>query len=150
MPAAVVEEPTLRLALTYVGLVTQLADVEGRPESVLNLPMLEHAHVAAILRHWRQKDVIDALAESATLREVLTHFLADTSATINEGRECVGIAVIATLRNYFAPLLLKDVQTVWDRNREADAIEAPLSHYPALTDEQAVAQELGLGRTLQS
>jgi uncharacterized protein (DUF433 family) len=145
---AVVEEPRLRLALTYRGLLEQLADVAERPESVLQLPTLTHAQMAAIIQHWRHRDVIDALAGSATLRGVLTHFLADTSATAEERSQLVGAAVIATLRDYFAPQLLEDVQTVWDRNREVDAIEAPLSHYPGLTDEQVVAQELGLGRTL--
>lgn len=145
-PCPLPAEPILRL--TYPGLVSFLADVEDRPETTLDLKSLEHGHMAILLCEISDEMFMDALADSTVLRGVLAHFLADPKATLDERSQLVGVAVIAAIRDYLRPLLLKAVQAQWDRNRETAAIEAPLSHYAALTDEQVVAQELGLGRSL--
>jgi hypothetical protein len=146
-PVAAVRDEPLQLVLTYSGLIEILADVEARPQAAADLPSLEHDQLATVLHHFPQA-FVDALAEYDTTQPVVLHFLTDRTASRLERGQLVGYAIIGALSDFVRPLLLKDVQERWDRNHQIDAIEAPLSHYPALTDDQVVAQELGLGRSL--
>jgi len=115
----------VQFTLNYRGLVEHLADMQARPEFVRDLGPIEHSHLAAILESITEQTFLDALADSGTLCAVVTNLLRDPGADREKRNALVGIAVIAALKDYLLPLLLKAVQAKWDTNFEADRTENP-------------------------
>jgi len=115
----------LSFDLTSRGLVEHLADMQARPELLSDLGPIEHSYLAAILESITEQTFLDAIADSGTLCAVLTNLLRDPNADREKRNALVGIAVIAALKDYLLPLLLKAVQAKWDVNHEADACESP-------------------------
>lgn len=137
----------LNLRLTYRGVLTRIAD--AHPDGVhcvADLPELYHEELAAVIRHYPGA-FIEALAEyDLELRELTADTLSDTSPFLNR-YGLIGLHLVAALRRYVLPLVLRDVQVHLENERVMDAIEAG-SRREVLTADQIMADLLGLGRTL--
>lgn len=136
------------LRLTYRGVLTRIADAapaEGF-QRVADLPELYHEELAAVIRHYPGA-FIEALAEyDLELRELTADTLSETSPFLNR-YGLIGLHLVAALRRYVLPLVLRDLQVHLENERVMDAIEAG-SRREVLTADQIMADLLGLGRTL--
>jgi hypothetical protein len=141
---------TLNLQVTYRELIQHLAE-RAPPEGfhrVIDLPELTHAALAAVVRHY-PSIFLDAMCEydrelRALVPEVLEH-----SGKPNDRCGLMGLHLVGALRRYALPLVLRDVQLRCEQLRAADAIEVSSGRREVLTADQAMADQLGLGRTLQ-
>lgn len=141
---------TLSHQLTYRGLLERLAEHPAAAHfcTPKDLPELSLPDLGAVLLHYPEA-LIEAIADfdpTATLYTAQT--LADPAKSLSQTYSLIGIAVVSAVRSYVIPLVLRDVQQRFERNREADAIEVGAHLQPALTCDQLLAAELGLGRSL--
>jgi hypothetical protein len=139
--------PTLNLQLTYRGLIQSLAERVPDAARVQDLPELSHDDLAAVVRHY-PGIFLDALCEYDTeLREFLPNAL-EQSGKPKDRYGLIGLYLVAALRKYALPLVLRDVQLRSEQVREADAIEAVVGRREVLTADQLMAGESGMGRVL--
>jgi hypothetical protein len=140
----------LNLRLTYRGVIARIADAapaEGF-HSVRDLPELSLEDLAAVLQHYPAA-FCDSIAESEPdLSALCIDRLGDSRKTVSDRYSHIGLCVVGFIRGYVRPLVLRDVQALLERQREADSIEAGNDHGDTLTADQLMAGELGLGRQL--
>lgn len=82
------------------------------------------------------------------LAELCIDRLGDATKPDSERYAHIGLCVVGFVRAYVRALVLKDVRALIERRREADSIEGGNNHADALTWDQQLAGELGLGRTM--
>lgn len=130
---------------SYPDLLDRLADLpNARDFSAPRDIELSHADLSVVLRHYPTA-FIDALADTAPLTAELC---ADRMAALRptEVYPHVGLIVLGAIRSYVRSLVLKDVQALLERRREADALEDLGSHFPKTDEARELMTELGLGR----
>ncbi len=150
-PLPAVAEQSLALELTYAGLLLRILDraPEGGFTTVRDLPDLSLEDLAVVLKRYPTA-FIDSIADAdPELSHLCIDRLGDTGKQVSERYSHVGLLVVGFIRGYVRALVLRDVQTQCERNRDADSIEAGNDHGDTLTAEQLMACELGLGRSLQ-
>jgi hypothetical protein len=143
LPAVV---PELGIRLTYRGVLQRIA--EARPnglDTLADLPPLTLPELSAVLAQYPQS-LFDALADSEDISHQLTGALVRAGRPITQTYAIIGMTLVAAVRVYVMPIVLKDVQAFIERQREADSIEAGNDHGDTLTVDQFTGDELGVGR----
>lgn len=132
---------------TYRDLLSTIAESAPDATSVCDLPDLSNQDLGTILKH-NPLLFLEALADTDPDLAALCADRLDNIRKPSEVYAHIGLIVLGAIRAYVKPLLLRDVQALLERNREADSIEAVDDHGDTLTADQLMACEVGLGRSL--
>jgi hypothetical protein len=139
----------LSLRLTYRGVLQRLADAAPPDgyQRVQDLLPLSLQDLAALLTE-RPQLLWDALADSEEIGRQLTAALAQAQRPATETYTLIGMVLVGIVRTYVMPLVLEDVWALLEHHRELDALEDPYTHREVLTNDEFMAAELGLGKSL--
>lgn len=132
---------------SYQDLLERLADLPHARDftSARDLPELTLADLGTILTH-APLLFLEALADTDPDLAALCADRLDNIRKPSEVYAHVGLIIVGAIRAYVKPLVLRDVQALLERNREADAIEDLGSHFPKTDEARELMTELGLGR----
>jgi hypothetical protein len=133
----------------YPDLLYRIADSRlNGVDSVRDLPELTLEDLAAVLKHYPTA-FMESIAEAdPDVSTFCADRLGDTAKKVTERYSHIGLLVVGFVRAYVRGIVLRDVQALIERNREADALEDLGSHFPKTDEARELMTELGLGRLL--